>query len=195
MVPTIHPLQVSPQRLSETLAVNITSPYTAAAQAIKRWSALPDDGSVSKTFMFTGNMTSTQAWPLSLALGIGKNGTAYWLETATHAYGGRYKFYFVDERGADGESVYHLIDGPAHADEFWKLSEEVRGQSHWNWTFVKGKGYVRNRAYVDREYRGWGIDDVPGYQMPEGGIGYAEFGRLAQEHEGVRAKLGKMGED
>lgn len=59
----------------ETLAVNVTSPYAAAVQAVKLWSTLPD--TPSKTFLFTGNMTSTQLWPTTHSLGIGKNATAY----------------------------------------------------------------------------------------------------------------------
>ncbi|KAF3765033.1 NAD(P)-binding protein [Cryphonectria parasitica EP155] len=192
VVDSTHPLQVSTARLTESLAVNVVSPYTAAVEAVRRWKVLPDDGTVSKTFLFTGNMSTTQAWPFSHSLGIGKNGTAYWLETAAATYKGdkHGRFYYVDERGEDGESVYHLNDAAAHADEFWKLSEEVKGQSHWNWTFVKGKGYVRNRAAVEREFRGWGFD-LSGY--PEGGFAYDEFSRLAAENEDVKAKLAELG--
>lgn len=75
MVDPENPLQLSAQRLTESLAVNVTSPYIAAAQAVKLWSTLPD--TVSKTFLFTGNMTTTQLWPSTNMLGIGKNGTAY----------------------------------------------------------------------------------------------------------------------
>lgn len=70
-----HPLQVTAQRMVEMLAVNVVSPYAAAVEAVKRWSTLPD--TASKTFLFTGNMTTTQLWPATHSLGVGKNATAY----------------------------------------------------------------------------------------------------------------------
>lgn len=140
-----NPLEVSVQRLTETLSVNTISPYAAARAAVKLWAGLPDDGTVSKTFFFTGNMLNTQLYPSTLSLGVGKNGTAYWLETAAAAYQGKGKFYFVDERTPEGESTMLAIDGDAHAVEFWKLAEEEKEQKHWCWTFVKGKGYVGNK--------------------------------------------------
>lgn len=125
--------------------MNTISPYGAAQAAIKRWQTLPDDGTVSKTFLYTGNMANTQLYPATVALGVGKNGAAYWLETAAAAYQGKYKFYFVDERTPEGESTMREIDGDAHGVEFWRLAEEEKGQKHWCWTFVKGKGYVGNK--------------------------------------------------
>lgn len=58
----------------------------------------------------------------------------------TEELGKDYRSYYVDERGADGESVMLAIDGEAHALEFWRLAHRVVGQGHWAWTFVKGGG-------------------------------------------------------
>jgi hypothetical protein len=134
-------------------------------------------------------MTNTQLFPEAHTLGMAKNATAYFIETAAEAYrraGKDYKFYFVDERLESGESVMQDIDGGAHALEFWKLAHEVEGQSHWCWTFVRGDAargeagrYVRNRAAVDREYRLFGdlgLGDLSG--LPEGGMSYAEMVRM-----------------
>lgn len=186
------PITVSTARLTETLAVSTISPYAAARLAIKGWETLP--ASAAKAFLYVGNMTNTQLFPETHTLGIAKNATAYFIETAAEAYrraGRDYRFYYVDERLEDGESVLHNIDGEAHALEFWKLAREVEGQSHWCWTFVKGdagKGeagrYVRNRLAVDREYRllsDFGFGDLSG--LPEGGLTYAEMVKMSASGE------------
>lgn len=156
VVSPADPIAVSAARLAEILAVTVVSAYTAARLAVKGWAALP--ASASRTYLYTGNMQNTQLFPASLALGMGKNGAAYMVETAAAAYQQAekdYRFYYVDERGPDGESVMLAIDGEAHALEFWRLAHRVEGQSHWAWTFVKGgdvaKGeegtYVRARGF------------------------------------------------
>lgn len=178
------PITVSTARLTEILTVSTISAYAAARLAIKGWATLPE--SAAKAFFFVGNMTNTQVFPETHTLGIGKNATAYFIETAAEAYmraGRDYRFYYVDERLENDESVMINIDGGAHALEFWKLAHEVDGQSHWCWTFVKGdaaKGeagrYVRNRAAADREYRllsDFGLPDLT--DVPEGGLTYGEM--------------------
>lgn len=182
LVSVENPLTVSAARLTEILAVTVVSAYTAARLAIKGWSTLP--ASASKVYLYTGNMQTTQLFPGGHALGMGKNAAAYFIEMAASAYqkaGKDYRFYYVDERTPEGESVMRDIDGGAHALEFWKLVHKVEGQSHWCWTFFKGdvaKGeegtYIRVRAAVDREYRAGGI---PG--LPDGGMSYrALFGNM-----------------
>lgn len=151
---TADPITVSPARLTEILTVSTISAYAAARLAVKGWATLP--ASAKKAFLYVGNMTNTQIFPETHTLGMAKNAAAYFIETAAEAYkpaGRDYKFYYVDERLENDESVMMDIDGGAHALEFWKLAHEVEGQSHWCWTFVKGdaaKGeagrYVRNRA-------------------------------------------------
>lgn len=101
-----------------------------------------------------------------------------WIETAAAAYKGKYKFYFVDERTEDGETTGISIDGAAHAVEFWRLAEEIKEQSHWNWTFVKGQGYVQNKVVLpDREFRGFGL-----VGLPEGGVSMDEFWKLVKKN-------------
>lgn len=181
------PITVSTARLTETLMVNTISAYAAARLAIKGWATLP--AQAAKVLFFVGNMTNTQVFPETHTLGIGKNATAYFIEVAAEAYrraGKDYRFYYVDERREDGESVMVDIDGGAHALEFWKLAHEVEGQSHWCWTFVRGdaaKGeagrYVRNRAAVDREYRlvsDFGLPELKG--LPDGGLTYGEMFKM-----------------
>lgn len=49
------------------------------------------------------------------------------------------RFYYVDERKADGSAKYK-VDGEAHAELFWQLAEG-KEQGPWLQTFVKGVGY------------------------------------------------------
>jgi hypothetical protein len=50
------------------------------------------------------------------------------------------RFYYADERKADGTAVYSAIDGEAHGKFYVELSEKDQGP--WLATFVKGTGYV-----------------------------------------------------
>jgi hypothetical protein len=49
------------------------------------------------------------------------------------------RFYYADERKADGSPKYR-VDGEAHADLYWELSEN-KAQLPWMHTFVKSEGY------------------------------------------------------
>ena len=50
------------------------------------------------------------------------------------------RFYYADERKADGQPAYMDIDGAAHAEQYVTLAEET-SQGPWHQTFVKGVGY------------------------------------------------------
>ena len=52
------------------------------------------------------------------------------------------RFYYADERKADGSPVYSAVDGPAHASFYTELAEG-KSQGPWQQTFVKGFGYKR----------------------------------------------------
>lgn len=49
------------------------------------------------------------------------------------------RFYYADERKSGGAPKY-VVDGEAHADIFWELSQH-KEQGPWMQTFVKGEGY------------------------------------------------------
>lgn len=103
------------------------------------------------------------------------------------AYKGRYKFYFVDERTEEGESTMQLIDGEAHAETFWHLAEDLKEQSHWNWTFVKGKGYMKNKVVLpEREFRGAGPPD-----LPIGGVSLDDFLKMANENPEILQEISR----
>lgn len=177
LVTRANPIQVLPNRLLEIMAVNIVSAHEAARLAIKGFSQLPE--TAAKTFLFTGNPYHTQLITTNLGLGIGKTGTAYWIEGAakTPEYLEQgFKFYYVDERTVDGHATNMDIDGPGHAVEFWRLSHEIKEQTHWDWTFVKGTpgGYVKFEGQVERELKPL---DLP-VEVPEGGIPVDELLKL-----------------
>lgn len=52
------------------------------------------------------------------------------------------RFYYADERNADGSPALGNIDGPAHGEFFASLSEHAE-QGPWQQTFVKGAGYKK----------------------------------------------------
>lgn len=51
------------------------------------------------------------------------------------------RFYYVDERNAEGRPVYGQVDRDAHGDFYVELAKGET-QSPWLATFVAGKGYV-----------------------------------------------------
>jgi hypothetical protein len=53
----------------------------------------------------------------------------------------RHRFYYADERKEDGSPVADAIDGDAHAEYYYELSQR-EDQGPWLATFVKGTGYV-----------------------------------------------------
>lgn len=50
------------------------------------------------------------------------------------------RFYYSDERKADGTPASLGIDGQAHAELYLQLAE-AKSQGPWHQTFVKGVGY------------------------------------------------------
>ena len=50
------------------------------------------------------------------------------------------RFYYGDQRMADGAAVYNAIDGDAHAKLYLELAEG-KVQGPWQQTFVPGMGY------------------------------------------------------
>ncbi|KAF4994648.1 hypothetical protein FGRMN_5645 [Fusarium graminum] len=118
--------------------VNVNSLFVAAQQAVSGFAQLPS--SAPRTFIYTGNILNISMIPGFLALGAGKSAAAYIIWTASAAYKDRgYKFYYADERKADGGPKYS-VDGDAHADLFWDLAQSEQ-QGPWLQTFVKGEGY------------------------------------------------------
>lgn len=153
--PPNDPLSLQLTDLYRDLNVNMVSPFVAAQQAAAGFAQLP--ASASKTFIYTGNILNTAIIPQLLDLGVGKAATAHIIQSAAAAYkshGYKYvqlcylvskrltlcRFYYADQRKADGKAVYSAIDGDAHAELFLELAEGGL-QGPWQQTFVSGTGY------------------------------------------------------
>jgi hypothetical protein len=70
---------------AKELAINVTSVYVAAQQAVAGFEELPS--SASRTFVYTGNiMNDKVAIAPLLTLGVGKSATAHIIQNAASAY-------------------------------------------------------------------------------------------------------------
>ncbi|KAH6884484.1 hypothetical protein B0T10DRAFT_539882 [Thelonectria olida] len=135
------PLAVPLKDFTRDLTINTTSTFVAAQQAIAGFEDLPE--SASRTFIYTGNCTNVSPIVPLLTLGVGKSATASIIQVAAEGYKEKgFKFYYADERKADGSPAYGAIDGPAHAEFYTHLAETAE-QGPWQQTFVKGSGYKK----------------------------------------------------
>lgn len=126
---------------ADDLAINTTSAFAAAKEAVLSFDAIEE--STPKSFIYTGNICSQQILVPLITLGVGKSASAHFVEMGAKVYGPKgYRFYYADERKADGAPAYMAIDGDAHAEHYLKLATEEK-PSEWLQTFVKGKGYVK----------------------------------------------------
>ncbi|KAK9368046.1 hypothetical protein V1509DRAFT_609954 [Lipomyces kononenkoae] len=140
--PPADPVSIPLATFARDLTINTTSAFVAAQQAVQGFSELPD--SASRTFIYTGNILNTEfVIPPLLDSGVGKSATAHIIHSAATAYKDRgFKFYYADERKADGSAVYSGIDGEAAAMHYLELAEG-KTQGPWQQTFVKGLGYKK----------------------------------------------------
>ncbi|OAG33959.1 hypothetical protein AYO21_11912 [Fonsecaea monophora] len=127
----------------DSQSVNATSALVSLHESVKAFRNLPAGGDASKTFIFTGNMLNVKTLKNMLNFGLGKTVTAYAIrhlvEQKVYADEG-IKFYYADERNAEGLPVGNAVSGEAAADEYVKLAERA-DQGPWLYTFVKGAGY------------------------------------------------------
>ena len=72
------------EAINRDIAITVTSSYTAAGEAVKRWRSANIDG----RFIMTGNIQPKVVFPMPdfTTLGIAKSGAAYWLGTADALY-------------------------------------------------------------------------------------------------------------
>ncbi|CAG8958574.1 hypothetical protein HYFRA_00009891 [Hymenoscyphus fraxineus] len=116
-----QPFSLPLSTFSSGVAISITSAFAALKYSIEGFDTLPAD--VKKTFIYTGNKLNVEPWPQLLDLGVGKAAGAHMVVAAQKGYGGSgYRFYYADERKADGDPVNLNINGDNHAQFFWKLA-------------------------------------------------------------------------
>ncbi|QYT05574.1 hypothetical protein H0G86_012467 [Trichoderma simmonsii] len=132
------PFAIPLDAFKRDMTVNNTSVFVAAQQAVLGFAELP--ANAPKVFAFTGNILNVKPLPQFLESGAGKSASAHMMMAAAAEYKDKgFKFYYVDERKADGSATFK-IDGEAHAKLFCELAE-AKTQGPWLQTFVKGTGY------------------------------------------------------
>ncbi|KAI2775620.1 NAD(P)-binding protein [Daldinia loculata] len=144
--PPENPFDVELEEFRRGLNINTTSPYYAAREAVRSFEKLgpsglgPDGGS----FLFVGNGLNAIALPGFMTFAVQKGATSHMIQNLALAeYDGKpYKFYYLDERHADGSYVTNDLSGIGHAKEFLKLAKDSK-QGPWDYTFVSGKGYAK----------------------------------------------------
>ncbi|KAJ5604264.1 hypothetical protein N7537_007220 [Penicillium hordei] len=134
-----NPLSLPLADFNRDFQINTTSAFVAAQQAALSFEQLPDYR--SKTFIYTGNILNSTPIASLLDLGVGKSATAHIIRSAAAAYSNRgFKFYYADERKADGAPAYSELNGEAHGRFYAELAEH-KFQGPWQQTFVKDIGY------------------------------------------------------
>ncbi|KAL1893611.1 hypothetical protein Sste5346_006442 [Sporothrix stenoceras] len=135
--PAADPFAMPLNDFVSTLHINTTSVYAAAKEAVAAFSETSTPG----VFIFTGNITNTKPIPVMAPMSAGKSATAALIQSAVESakFPGA-RFYYADERKADGSPAYGAIDGEAHAELYTSLARSST-QGPWLQTFVKGVGY------------------------------------------------------
>ncbi|KAF2648014.1 NAD(P)-binding protein [Lophiostoma macrostomum CBS 122681] len=129
--------------LAADLNTNTISAYVAAQEAVKGWETLTQDA--RKLFIYTGNKANAEISPRlpTVTLGIGKSASSYLIGAADNRYSkDGYRFFYADERTAEGGIKGMELDGEAHAEFYAQLASGT-AEVPWHATFVKGKGYVK----------------------------------------------------
>ncbi|TVY33425.1 hypothetical protein LSUB1_G008483, partial [Lachnellula subtilissima] len=125
-VPSQDPLSPSLtlSAFQSDLNINTTSAFVAAQQAALAFATLAEHTDAAKTFIYTGNILNETVIAPLMTCGVGKNASAHIVKTAAEAYGERgFKFYYADERNADGSPAYGDVDGEAHGKFYVELAE------------------------------------------------------------------------
>ncbi|KEF53092.1 uncharacterized protein A1O9_11000, partial [Exophiala aquamarina CBS 119918] len=118
---------ISIQDFSNDLAINTTSAYAAAHKAIISFQALPR--SIPKTFIYTGNILNEGPVSGFLTLGTGKIAPAHMVELGDQLYRDQNtRFFFVDERNADGTPMLTGARMQEHADILLSLADRTAAQ-------------------------------------------------------------------
>ncbi|KAI1778632.1 NAD(P)-binding protein [Hypoxylon cercidicola] len=127
------------------LNINTISAYIAAREAVKGFDKLGPSGlgASGATFIFTGNLLNIGTMPGYMAFGMAKSAVSHMIQhlALTTLADKPYKFYYGDERRETGIYMTNELNGDAHAETYLELANDPM-QRTWDYTFVKGKGYV-----------------------------------------------------
>ncbi|KAJ4415450.1 hypothetical protein N0V82_007321 [Gnomoniopsis sp. IMI 355080] len=142
-----NPLEVPLEEFDRDLGLMVRSPYIAAREAVRMWKKKMEaererEAGIGRngTFILTGNLLPRKILPVPslVDLGVGKSAANYWvgLSDATFRKDG-IRFFFADERAADGSAVGSKIDGAGHSEMYLRLTED--DEVPYYVTFVDGK--------------------------------------------------------
>ncbi|KAF3760578.1 NAD(P)-binding protein [Cryphonectria parasitica EP155] len=134
-----NPLEVDEDAFSRDFDLMVKSPYVAAREAVRVWKEGEETGRKG-TFIVTGNFLPKKILPVPalVGLGIGKSGANYWVGLADVAFKAKgIRFFFADERTAEGGPVGSKPDGEGHFKIFSQLLED--DELPYYVTFVNGK--------------------------------------------------------
>ncbi|WWC89656.1 uncharacterized protein L201_004581 [Kwoniella dendrophila CBS 6074] len=113
-----NPFDIPLTDFTKALNINTVSPYYAAGVAYARNNKI--------IFIYTGNGMNTMLDPKITSLGIGKAGSAHFIEEAAKEEFLRpAQFYYCDQRRLDGTPCYTGLSGQAHADLYIKLAQNT----------------------------------------------------------------------
>lgn len=82
--PADDPFAISLDDFKRDAAVNITSAFASAQQAVAGFRQLPE--SAARTFIYTGNVLNVTILPKMMSQGVGKSGGAHMIRSAAAAY-------------------------------------------------------------------------------------------------------------
>jgi hypothetical protein len=139
MTPTPQPTSQSVTDFSTGIQTTIISAYAAMKSSIENFRTLPSGS--PKVFIYTGNGLNVHSMPLLFDLGTAKAAAAHMIRDLSAAYEGEgMRFYYADERKADGSFANMEISGENHGAVYLKIVEG-KEKLPWNVTFV-GTEYV-----------------------------------------------------
>ncbi|PWW79361.1 hypothetical protein C7212DRAFT_355386 [Tuber magnatum] len=128
---------ISPEAISQELAVNTVSLYAAVQAAVEGWDGLGKDevDGGPRTLIYTENPLPWTNLPKFVSLAMGKSASATLVESLAATYGaGGKRFYFTMQVDEETGGLYDGIDGPAAAQVYWDLIQREE-QGGWKISF------------------------------------------------------------
>lgn len=136
-------LSVTGEEFNTDQNINVSSVFLSVQESIKSFDKITSTDK-PKAFIFTGNMQNLVPMPLLTTLGIGKSATFATLSIADKLVGSKgYRFYYADERTAQGTPAFQNLSAEAAAEFYFDLAENSNEDIPVEATYVLGKGYVK----------------------------------------------------
>ncbi|KAF9882152.1 short-chain dehydrogenase [Colletotrichum karsti] len=126
-------------QLEHDVRVNATGAYVAAQRAVEAWKEVGEEGG---RFVFTGNRLNVKPEPVPvfLSLGVAKSQAWWWLGAADGFFKGKgWRFFYADERNADGSGTGKDVNPESHGKFYLKLAEGDVEELPFDVTFVDGE--------------------------------------------------------